>query len=209
MRYIGAFVIVMILTSCQHSIIVIPAAESFKDYNVRDTAQYVCYRNAFPTHLPFIKDHSESEIVEFFERGKISYSQFNPPVSYSMHKSNDTLIVLWQSLSTIRYSFTFHLDDGNCDYELIEYRQPYTFLDTSCTCNCSCLSNFFERIVSIAPARFVKVSANKYMSDYTWQTECELIKSDDLQGKIVFRYIDMPYKEYKKEYKALKHKKEM
>ena len=75
------------------------------------------------------------------------------------------------------------------------------------TFDCSPCSNQHLKAV-LSSYGFRKVSENKYLSDYSWKTELEVLQNPENKEclRLIFYYVNKPKKEYKEFYKSLKEK---
>lgn len=123
----------------------------------------------------------------------------NLEASYNESKNGDTLIFYCKNTDeqiTVKYTFDLPPLDG---YKKKEYCgfQEYTF---DCS---SCAKRHMKEILNTC--KFKKVSENKYLSEYTWRTELEIIRNSENKESIkyLFKFVNKPKEEYKALYNSL------
>ena len=157
----------------------------------------VCLPSALSQDFPKIKFYKENEIKKMVYQLGQKKSNVKNQYKISDWKKEDTLIIKIEGPETILFKYTFHIEDIYCDYQTVEY---------SCD---ECSEKHIAEILSAKFCGWKKTNQNKFMSNYSTQTEMEIQSKDSSCKMIIYKYIDLPKKEYKRIYHSIKNKDEV
>jgi len=121
-------------------------------------------------------------------------------VTSSTDLFGDTLVfILHDQYDGFVIKTTFNLNQPDLEEKFCDFQQ----IEFDCT---PCGSKHLQEIINMN--NFRQKSENVYMSSYSYQTEMTVkYKSESRECLVVmFRHIDTPKKEYKKQYRQLKKK---
>ena len=145
--------------------------------------------NLFSQDLPQIKHNVIEEVVE--DINIFNRNNRKNDVILTSSKSGDTLILVAKGKDDVVLKYTFKLKNGRCDFQTVDYR---------CV---SCAEKNVKGILKQGYLGWRKLGANKYLSNYFYQTELELIKNEDGTIRLVYQFVNKSKKEYKLWHKTL------
>jgi len=139
--------------------------------------------------LPQIKHKSIENVVDEINIFNRNNRKNNAIITSS--KSGDTLVLDVRGKDNVLIKYTFKLKSGRCDYQSVSY---------DCV---PCAEKHLKRILKQAYLGWRKLSDNKYLSNYFYQTEMEVIKNEDNTIRLVYQYVNKSNEAYKLLYKSL------
>ena len=145
--------------------------------------------NLFSQDLPQIKHKIIENVVEDINIFNRNNRKNNVIITSS--KSGDTLVLVAKGKDDVLLKYTFTLKNGRCDFQTVDYR---------CI---SCAEKNVKGILKQGYLGWRKLGENKYLSNYFYQTELELIKNEDGTIRLVYQFVNKTKKEYKLWYKTL------
>jgi hypothetical protein len=145
--------------------------------------------NSFSQDLPQIKHKIIENVVE--EINIFNRNNRKNDAILTSSKSGDTLVLEAKGKDNVILKYTFKLKNGRCDFQSVDYECSH------------CAEKNVMRILNQAYLGWRKLGENKYLSNYFYQTELELIKNEDGTIRLVYQFVNKTKKEYKLWYKTL------
>jgi hypothetical protein len=145
--------------------------------------------NLFSQDLPQIKHKIIEEVVE--EINIFNRNNRKNDVIITSSKSGDTLVLEGKGKDNVILKYTFKLKNGRCDFQSVDYECAH------------CAEKNVKRILNQGYLGWRKLGENKYLSNYFYQTELELIKNEDGTIRLIYQFVNKTKKEYKLWYKTL------
>ena len=152
---------------------------------------FILSSEGFSQREPMIKNYNEQQVLKAFYKTAKADGNKEKGYKLSDYKIGDTLILKIDGYENIVIKMTFGLKSGYCDYQSLEF---------SCD---SCTLQHSEDILNLKYCAWRKISENKYLSKFPVQTEMQIVKSNNLCRRIIYKYVDKPKEEYKMEYNSL------